>query len=250
LSGKFNFGDFTISKIEISGILDSNITNFTAKLDAFCGQIYVIADYDFQKSDVNIQKISLQNIDLQQILPDDINASGAVFGEIIPQKLPASFSNLDEIFQKTVAECSLSVKNFKFEDKKISKPILDAVYFVGINDLNFKEITANFNYSYLNTRVKKFRADNFKYAISATGFFIPKSQNFDFDTEIHFNPDMKGVIQKNIWNSLLPSVPNNEGRKLTGKISGNPNNISVMLDTEIIKKGINSILNEIKDIFR
>ena len=247
---RFNYGDFNASKITIDGTFDSTKTDFTANIEIFGGLIKFIADYDLQRNHLELSKIALQDIDLPQILPDDVKITGKLSGEIIPRALPHNFSNFDEILENTEAECVLSIKNFGFEDKKISKPILDAVYFVGINDLNFREITANFDYSHSNLRVKNLRADNFKYAVELNGFFIPKTQRFDFNTEIRFNPDMHFAIQRNVWNAMTRTEPNNQGRKITGKISGNGSDISVSLDSEIMRRGVNSILSEIKNIFR
>lgn len=239
----------SLKNVAAFGIVGSE--NISLNFNYLGGNFLVAMQCDWKNSMLVSMNISFENIDLQQIIPDNINASGLLSGTINPTKFPTfSTDNLiDDIIMNTEAECSLSVKNFKLDDNKFSKPILDAVLFVGINDLNFQELTANIYYSYLNTDIKNLLADNFKYKVSAQGSLIPKTQKFNLNTEIHFNPDMKFVIQRNIWNSMLSAEPNNEGRKLTGKISGNTNNVSVTLDGEIMKKGINSILSEIEKLF-
>ena len=245
----FNYGDFEISDIEIDGFLDSISTNFTIKTEVFGGIANVFADYDLLKNKFSINRITLQNIDLPKILQNDINIAGRLSGEIIPQELPRNFSNLDEILKYTKAECVLSIRNFRLKDMNFSRPITDAVQFVGINSLDFQEITARINYSYENTRVSQIIADNFKYAFHLSGTFIPKTQRIDFYTEIIFNPDMKFAIQRNIWNSMLPAGTNGQGRKLTGRISGSGSNVSVSLDGEIMRRGVNSLLSDLRNLF-
>jgi len=243
------FGN-TIENVEVAGIVSHE--NVYINFDLLGNRFDLLANIRWEDMMLMAVNLSFENIYLQRLMPSDINATGKLSGMIVPSVLPPSLSgisSIDDIIKGTKAEISLSIKDFKLGDNKFSQPILDAIQFVGIDNLNFQEITADIDYSYENAKIKNLVADNFKYKVSATGFFAPKTQKFNLDTEIHFNPDMKMIIQRNIWNALTKSETNKEARILTGTISGNGNNVSISLDGEIMKKGVNSILKEIEKLF-
>jgi len=115
--------------------------------------------------------------------------------------------------------------------------------------LDFSKITANLDYSRSKLQINNFLADNFKYAVSANGYYIPENQKIDFDVQIHFNPDMKFVIKKEIWNTMTAAEPKNEGRIIGGRVGGTLNNYYVSLDIDVVKRGVNSLLKEIEKLF-
>lgn len=243
------FGN-SIENFEAAGVAGSE--NIAFNFNFLGGDFKLLANVRWEDMMLMAVNLSFENVDLQKILPADINAEGKLSGKIIPSSLPpslAGISSFDDIIKGTKAQCRLSVKDFKLGGNKAFQSILDAVQFVGIENLNFREITADIDYSYENSRIKSLVADNFKYKVSTTGFYIPKTQKFNLDTEIHFNPDMKMVIQRNIWNAMTKSKTNKEARIITGTISGNSSNVSISLDSEIMKKGVNSILKEIEKLF-
>jgi hypothetical protein len=239
---------FPVKKIEANGTIDSGFLGINSNVKILGGNLALKADcylhtYLFKDVVLNFSGIEIKDIFPAAEVSGKMSATLLLGGDIDIK------SNFAKILKEKQATCSIEINGFKYDNLKHSKTILSAVSFLGINNLDFSKITADLDYSRSKVKINNFLADNFKYAVSANGYYIPENQKIDFDVQIHFNPDMKFAIRKEIWNAMLTAEPKNEGRKIGGKVSGNVNNYSVSLDNDVMKKGVNSLLKEIEKLF-
>jgi hypothetical protein len=238
-----------IKNISAFGIIDSGFCKINSRFEIYDGWIEAKGNLNLQNSLLKGLEIGFDGIEISKIL-SDLNISGKIGGKIIPK---ADEVLLDSHFlgniKETNAYCSLSISNFKDLGHKSSRQILNAVAFVGIKNLDFAKITAVFDYSPSKVLIDNFLAENFSYSVSVDGHYFPQSTRYDFSVDIRFKPDMRSAIQRNVWESMIPDAPRDQGRKISGNIRGEGDKFSISFDGEIIKRGINSFLSSLKDIF-
>jgi len=247
-----NFADLgvEVQKITLSGLIDNAVCIISSKLFTLGGEINLNAVLDFHNFTLKNVKLEARGLELAKIAPD-FNVSGTLFAEIIPK--PEEFAlNADFLknFKEAEASASVSVLNFKDEGSRFARQILSALAIVGINSLDFAKISANFEYSPPKIAVNDLVADNFRFSVLADGHFTPKTLEYDFRAGIRFSPVMRSSVERNIWEAMTPDIPQNEGRFLGATILGKGENLSVSLDEQVFRRGINSLLSSLRDIFR
>ncbi|MCL1946908.1 MAG: hypothetical protein FWF51_07150 [Chitinivibrionia bacterium] len=251
ISGKISENSiFEVEDFSSFGIIEGGFCRVDSKFNIFGGEANVKGELDFQNISLKNPEIELNGIELEKLLPN-FNFSGKLSAKINPQTENIVFNaDFFEKIKETNADFSIKINNFKDLGSKYSKQILSNVAFAGIKSIDFAEISADVFYSPTKISTTNFLADNFKYSVSADGFYVPQSQNYDFSVGIHFNPDMKNSIQKNIWDVMTPDVPKNQGRFIGAKVYGEGGNFTISFDDEIMKRGVNSFLSSLKDIFK
>ena len=243
--------DFNTEELSVFGIIDGGFCRIDSKFGFIGGEARVKGELDFQNISLKNPEIELNGIEIDKLALLDFNVSGKLGGKIIPQTDKIAFNTgFTERIKETNFSCSIKIDNFKDLGNEYSKQILAAVAFAGINNIDFAEISADFDYTPSKIEVKNFLADNFRYSVSADGFYIPQSRNYNFSVGIHFNPDMKNGMQKNVWDIMALDAPNNQGRFIGAKVFGKSNDFTISFDDEIMKRGVNSFLSSINDIFK
>ena len=239
---------FHVKKIEANGTIDSGFLGINSNIKILGGNLEIKANCDLNTYLLKDVVLNFSGIEIKDVFPA-AGVSGKMSAAVLVGGDIDIKSNFAKILKEKQADCSIEINGFKYDNLKHSKTILSAVSFLGITNLDFSKITTNLNYSRAKVKINNFLADNFKYAVSANGYYIPENQKIDFDVQIHFNPDMKFAIRKEIWNAMLNAEPKNEGRRIGGKVGGSVNNYYVSLDIDIVKKGVNSLLKEIRNLF-
>ncbi|MDR0304763.1 MAG: hypothetical protein LBH98_08380 [Chitinispirillales bacterium] len=239
---------FHVKKIEASGTIDSGFFSINSNIKIFEGNLNMKANFDSYNYLLKDIEAVFNNIEIKNLFPD-LCVYGKISGTMVSSDFVDIKSDFSKILREKQAVFSIEMSDFKYNNQKYSKPILSAVSVLGINNLDFAKITTNFDYSYSKVRVNSFLADNFKYAVSANGHYSPQNNKLDFSIQIHFNPDMKFAVRKEIWNAMVFAEPKNEGRKIGGRIDGHVSGYSISLDNEVMKKGVNSFLKEIEKLF-
>ncbi|MCL2845818.1 MAG: hypothetical protein FWE23_10295 [Chitinivibrionia bacterium] len=195
-------------------------------------------------------EIEIRGIEIGNLFPD-LNVSGTLAAEITPY---ADEFTLNAEFLQNIknieASASVSINNFRDSGNRFTKQILSALAFVGINSLDFANVSADIKYSPSKIVINDFMADNFRFAILADGRFYPKSSEYRFSAGIRFSPAMRSIIERGIWEAMTPDIPQNEGRFLGASVSGKGENISISFDDQTFRRGINTLLSSIRDIFR
>jgi hypothetical protein len=245
---KGGYSYFPIKEIKADGIIDSGFFGINSNFKILGGSLTLKADYDINACLLKNTTADFSGIEIKDVFPA-YGVSGKISGSAIVRGGVDIRSNFAQILKEKQASCSIEISGFRYGGDKYLKPILNAVAFLGIRHLDFSKITADIDYSRSKVLVNSFLADNFKYAVLAGGYYIPDNQKIDFDIQIRFNPDMKSAMRKEIWNALIAAEPKNEGRKISGRVSGNINNYSVSLDNDVMKKGVNSLLKELEKLF-
>ena len=239
---------FPVKKIEASGTIDSEFFGINSNIKIFDGNLALKANCDLNTYLLKDVVLNFSGIEIKDVFPT-AGVSGKMSVAALVEGGVDIKSDFAKILKKKLAACSIEISGFKCDNSKYVKPILSVVPYLGITNLDFLKITADLNYSHSKMKINNFLADNFKYAVSASGYYIPENQKIDLDVQIHFNPDMKFVIKKEIWNAMLAAEPKNEGRKIGGKVSGSVNNYYVSFDIDVVKRGVNSLLKEIEKLF-
>jgi len=240
-----------IQNFSASGkLIDSALVRINSNTGMFGGEIGVNGNLNLNDFTLKNSEIEIRGIEIGNLLPD-FNISGALSAKITPnaEELVLSADFLQNI-RNLEASGLVSISNFSDSGNKFSKQILSALAFVGIKSLDFAKISADIEYSPAKIVVNNFIANNYRFAILADGHFIPKDFEYKFSAGIRFTPAARSTMDRAIWETMTPDIPRNEGRFLGANISGRGESISVSFDEQTFKRGINTLLSSIRDIFR